>query len=172
MANEEIMQLTDRIVSQLSPLHAVLCAREALRDATPLLRDCGRYCGAACCQGDENTGMLLFPGEEELYRGCAFGRVVPARYRLAGRRARLFVCRGECPREQRPLSCRLFPARILPEGEIAMDSRAAPVCPIFSSGNAAFSPAFRKALNQAAEALLSDEVCRAFLRDLDRQLRL
>ena len=153
-------------------LSAIQNARECLRDATPLCRDCGLYCGAACCQGDEETGMLLFPGEEALYVGCSFGRVIPADFALGGKPALLFVCRGECPRDARPLACRLFPARILPDGEIAMDTRAAEVCPIYDSGTDAFAPAFRSALRDAASALLADESCRAFLAELDDTLRL
>ena len=74
-------------------LNAVQEARALLENATPLKGDCGRLCRAACCAGDEETGMLLFPGEETLYEGCGFGRVVPARYSLSGRPALLFVCR-------------------------------------------------------------------------------
>ena len=45
-------------------------ARELLADVTPLKTDCGKVCGARCCRPleTEETGMLLFPGEEELYR--------------------------------------------------------------------------------------------------------
>jgi hypothetical protein len=44
-------------------------ARELLADVTPLKTDCGKVCGAKCCRSleDEETGMLLFPGEEEAY---------------------------------------------------------------------------------------------------------
>ena len=50
---------------------AVAAAREKLKNVTPLKRDCGRVCGAACCRplGGEETGMLLFPGEAEAYAG-------------------------------------------------------------------------------------------------------
>ena len=44
----------------MSSLSAVLSARAALSDLTPLLTNCGRLCGFACCKGDEQTGMLLF----------------------------------------------------------------------------------------------------------------
>ena len=41
--------------------------RALLEEVTPLRRDCGALCGAACCSSleGEETGMLLFPGEEE-----------------------------------------------------------------------------------------------------------
>ena len=43
-------------------------ARALLENVTPMNRDCGRICGAACCQPDEegHGGVFLFPGEEEL----------------------------------------------------------------------------------------------------------
>lgn len=44
--------------------NAILRARELLGDLTPLKTDCGRLCGGAWLPGDEQTGMLLFPGEE------------------------------------------------------------------------------------------------------------
>ena len=44
-------------------------AREILAEITPLKRDCGRVCGRRCCSSPEgeDRGMLLFPGEEDLY---------------------------------------------------------------------------------------------------------
>ena len=36
-----------------------------LRKVTPLNFDCGKICNGKCCKGDEKTGMILFPGEEE-----------------------------------------------------------------------------------------------------------
>ena len=50
---------------------ALFHAREKLNSVTPLKRDCGRVCGSRCCDSleGEETGMLLFPGEDTLYRG-------------------------------------------------------------------------------------------------------
>jgi len=93
----------------MSALSAVLAAREQLKTLTPLKTDCGRLCAGACCQGDEQTGMLLFPGEEALYEGCTFGRVIDGEFSLGGAQAKLFVCCGTCDRDNRPLACRLFP---------------------------------------------------------------
>ena len=49
---------------------ALFAARKILEEVTPLKADCGRVCGAACCASleGEETGMLLFPGEEALCR--------------------------------------------------------------------------------------------------------
>ena len=42
-------------------------ARALLENLTPLRTDCGKVCGSACCKSldAEETGMLLFPGEED-----------------------------------------------------------------------------------------------------------
>lgn len=151
----------------MAALHAVLAARALLRDVTPLKADCGRLCGGACCQGDERTGMLLFPEEAALYAGSAFARVIETDFCLAGERAALLVCRGECARADRPLACRLFPLFLRFDGDgrgrVCLDARARAVCPLCGYGLSALDPAFRAAARQAYDVLLSDGVCRAYL---------
>lgn len=157
-------------------MSAVLAARSRLSTLTPLKTDCGRLCAGACCQGDETTGMLLFPGEEALYQHCDFARIVPANYELGGRRALLLVCRGHCPREERPLSCRLFPLflRFRTDGQtrVRMDARARAVCPLAGYGLSALDPAFVSAAREAYDLLLADEACARFLRELSRACEL
>ena len=149
---------------------AVLEARALLENVTPLKADCGRLCAGACCQGDENTGMLLFPGEETLYEGCAFARVIPAAFSLAGGDALLLVCDGACERKNRPLACRLFPLflKFTADGStrVCMDARAHAVCPLCDYGLDALDPAFRDAARQAYDLLLGDGECRAYLKAL------
>ena len=78
---------------------------ELLADATPLRSDCGALCGAACCRGDEKDGMLLFPGERDYYIGREGFRI-----RRSGEYdAEYLVCEGSCDRNDRPLSCRIYP---------------------------------------------------------------
>ena len=148
----------------------VLEARALLERVTPLKADCGRLCAGACCQGDENTGMLLFPGEEALYENCSFCRVIPAEFSLAGRNALLLVCDGTCDRGNRPLACRLFPLflRFMSDGStrICMDARANTVCPLCDYGLDALDPAFRDAARRAYDLLLGDAECRAYLKTL------
>ena len=157
-------------------LDTVLAARRLLAEITPLAGDCGRFCGGACCRGDAGTGMLLFPEEAQLYRGCRFGRVIKAHYSIGGHIGRLFVCGGACPRELRPLSCRLFPllpaVRAGASPDVRMDPRSASVCPLHGSGVAGLSPAFVAAVREAAAQLSADPACRRFLADLDRMLSL
>lgn len=137
----------------MNALEAVLAARELLDAVTPLRGDCGRYCGGACCQsdGDGQGGMLLFLGEESLYRdlpeGFSLSRddgVIPGAY--------LLTCSGFCDRRQRPLACRLFPLLPSPSG-CRMDRRGWAVCPLMESGRAGLSREFAAAVEEAGRIL-------------------
>ena len=147
----------------MGALDAVVWAREHLMDVTPLRRDCGRTCGAACCRSDEDGqgGMLLFPGEEALYEALPDGfsiqeddAVMPG--------MKLLTCDGVCARESRPLSCRLFP--MLPTRTGAkMDRRAWAVCPLMESGKRGLNPAFVEAVKETGTILYACPEHAAFL---------
>lgn len=160
----------------MSGRSAVLAARELLNHLTPLKTDCGRLCQGACCQGDEATGMLLFPGEEALYEDCAFARVVPTGFSLGGTPAQLLVCDGRCDRKNRPLACRLFPLFLKFREDqtpvLRMDARARAVCPLTDYGMRALDPEFKQAARRAYDLLLEDEVCAAYLKALDEAFTL
>ena len=160
----------------MSETHAVLAARELLNHLTPLKTDCGRLCQGACCQGNEATGMLLFPGEEALYENCAFARVVPTGFSLGGTPAQLLVCDGRCDRKNRPLACRLFPLFLKFREDqtpvMRMDARARAVCPLTDYGMKALDPEFKQAARRAYDLLLEDKVCAAYLRALDEAFTL
>ena len=160
----------------MDALSSVLAARELLEALTPLKTDCGRLCGGACCQGDEQTGMLLFPGEEALYTDCGFARVLDADFTLGGEAARLLVCRGTCPRGERPLACRLFPLLLRFDAQgaprVALDPRARAVCPLTDYGMEALDGAFVAAARKAYALLMENGRCAAYLRGLDDALRL
>ena len=142
---------------------AVAAAREKLNQVTPLKKDCGRVCGARCCRPleGEETGMLLFPGEEDAYTGKAGCEVRKTA------RGYLLLCGSTCSREERPLSCRLFP--LLPligeDGEIrvAVDLRARAVCPLARQGKEAMDPAFIDAVREAGEILAAQDEQAVFL---------
>ena len=142
---------------------AVSAAREKLNQATPLKKDCGRFCGARCCRSleGEETGMLLFPGEADAYAGKPGWKVRKAA------RGDLLLCSGTCNRAERPLSCRLFP--LLPligdNGEIRVvtDQRARAVCPLARQGKSAMDPAFIEAVRQAGEILARSDEQAVFL---------
>ena len=160
----------------MDALNTVLAAREMLDALTPLKTDCGRLCQGACCRGDEATGMLLFPGEEALYEGCAFARVVPTDFSLGGTPAQLLVCDGRCDRKNRPLACRLFPLFLKFREDqppvLRMDARARAVCPLTDYGMKALDPAFRQAARRAYDLLLEDETSAKYLKALDEAFTL
>ncbi len=148
---------------------ALEAARRLLENVTPLRGDCGRVCGAACCASleGEETGMLLFPGEEVFCRDFPGGTI---RRTEAG--DALLICSGTCDRTKRPLACRMFP--LLPvireEGIRAeTDLRARAVCPLSRRGRAALDPAFLSAVEEAGRILAEDEEQRAFLERLGEE---
>ena len=156
----------------MDAITAVASARELLKTLTPLKTDCGRLCQGACCQGDAGTGMLLFPGEDALYENCDFARITDADFALGGKTAKLFVCEGRCPRDERPLACRLFPLFLafLKSGKtkVRMDTRAAHVCPLHDYGVVGLDEAFVAAARRAYDMLLENPECESYLRDLHR----
>ena len=78
---------------------------ELLADVTPLPYVCGVLCGAACCKGSDRDGMILFPGERRFFEDLpGFSVWHNAEYDYD-----YLVCSGSCDREERPLSCRIFP---------------------------------------------------------------
>ena len=137
-----------------------------LGDLTPLRVDCGVLCGGACCKGDGQTGMRLFPHEQS---------VLPTRDTEDG--GRLAVCDGSCDRSARPLACRIFPffPTIDDDGRIFVeaDMRAARLCPLIEHSNELiFDPRFFRALKSVGKLLAKDPDCRAFLCDTTAEIDL
>lgn len=130
---------------------------KTLGNFTPLKADCGQLCEGACCKGDRDLGMRLFPHEES-----------PLNVRMLEDGGRLAVCDGTCDRDQRPLACRIFPffPTIDEEGEIFVepDPRARKVCPlIVYMDDIVFDQRFFKAVKKAGKLLAEDDDCREFL---------
>lgn len=159
----------------MDALEAVRAARALLEEITPLRRDCGGVCGAACCACDEDGqgGMLLFPGEEALYDPLPPGfSLRPDDSVMPG--MRLLTCSGVCDRTRRPLACRLFPLTpVLTEREgrealsVRMDPRAFAVCPLSEGGIRGLSPEFSQAVLAAGRILRQCPEHRAYLRALN-----
>lgn len=109
-------------------------------DSTPIDLDCGALCNKACCFGENDEGMLLFPGEYEVYKllepDWTESDKTDMVYEFDNKRYNvpILFCSGSCDRYQRPLACRIFPltphldknGRI----EIITDPRAKSVCPL------------------------------------------
>ena len=156
----------------MNALEAVQAAREILKDVTPMKTDCGRVCGAACCAPDEEGkgGMLLFPGEEQLYDVLPDGfsilpddTVVPD--------GKLLICMGHCPRDKRPLSCMFFPLRPTWKGTVRIDRRGLHVCPLAEYGVGGLNPDFVEAAKKAADVLISCPEQEDYLRALGAHIK-
>ncbi len=147
-------------------LKTIRKAHAILDGITPLKGNCGKLCGAACCQADESgeNGMLLLPFEQLLYQmpieNFPFHMADDNRLYTGGKR---LVCEGRCIREFRPFACRIFPLRnritMGENGQVTdvtpeIDPGAWAVCPLPEEGGLrAMSPAFISAVKAAGELL-------------------
>ena len=105
-----------------------------LEKATPIGVDCGQLCNGACCEGDGETGMYLFPFEECMYDGREeWLKIYDSDFIFKGKPVKIAICNGTCDRKKRPLSCRIFPLFKI-DGELKNDLRAVHVCPL-AKGN-------------------------------------
>lgn len=126
-------------------------------ELTPLQADCGKLCSGACCKGDSDTGMRLFPFEET---------TLGVTYLKSG--VRLAVCDGSCNRAERPLACRIFPffPTVDHKGRVFVepDLRAKRLCPLLThSEEILFDKRFFKAVKKVGKILAKDKACREFL---------
>ena len=138
-------------------------ANRIIGDKTPLKKDCGIICDGACCEGDSDTGMLLFPFEESTLTVKEKDGV------------RLAVCDGRCKRYERPLSCRIFPffPYVTPEGKIRVipDIRGVNVCPLISHfDDVKFDRGFLWRVKKVGSLLYADDACREFLIETSREI--
>lgn len=157
------------LFSRPAAVKALREAYEAIGDLTPLKTNCGKLCDAACCQDDEDgeNGMLLFPYEEWFYRkpieGFEFHLADDDSLYKGGKR---LVCSGSCPREMRPLACRIFPLRIrLKTDDLGAHTQAIPeidprgwcCCPLLERGGVqGMDSAFVDAVRVAGERLIKN----------------
>lgn len=151
MANPDYSSMYDKIFKIMGEL-------------TPLTVDCGVLCNGACCKGDSQTGMRLFPHE----KSCLNITESESGERLA-------VCNGSCNRTERPLACRIFPffPTIDEKGKIFVepDSRASRLCPLLShSDEIVFNPKFFKALKKVGKILAKDGECREYLYKITEEI--
>ena len=130
---------------------------------TPIKADCGKICDCACCKGNDNTGMILFPGETTtLDVKEANGR-------------RYAICGGKCDRAERPLSCRIFPffPVVDSNGEIAVtiDPRGFNICPLVRNApDVAFNSSFIRRVYVAGKMLSRNKECFEYLKDITAEI--
>lgn len=137
---------------------------EIMGNLTPLTVDCGVLCGGACCKGDINTGMRLFPHEES---------VLDVKTTDDG--IRLAVCNGTCDRTKRPLACKIFPFFPTIDDDskifVELDYRAYRLCPMIEhSDELLFDPQFLDAVEKVGYLLAQDEECKKFLSDSTEEI--
>ena len=111
---------------------------ELLDKVTPLSKDCGVLCDKACCkEEDEPAGMFVFPFEEELLKNVDFGYMENSNCEYGENKvAKIFYCTKPCNREERPLSCRIFPLtpyRKNGKTMLVMNPAAKKMCPLARS---------------------------------------
>ena len=135
-----------------------------LGDLTPLNVDCGVLCECACCKGETNQGMILFPYEESNLNiiNTELGD-------------RLAVCNGTCDRNERPLACRIFPFFPTVDEKdrifVEKDYRAQLLCPLLEHSNEiVFNPKFFKALKRIGKILSKDKECLEFLQRITEEI--
>ena len=134
-----------------------------LNDVTPLSADCGEICNKACCKGDDNTGMLLFPNEKSN---------LEVKENSNGRFA---ICDGKCNRADRPLSCMIFPFfPVLDENDkikVSIDYRGYSVCPLIKNASVVkFNHLFLRRLKVAGNILIKDEKCKEFIKNISKEI--
>ncbi|MBQ4244523.1 MAG: hypothetical protein II702_06380 [Clostridia bacterium] len=143
-----------------------------LKNTTPLENvNCGCLCSSACCGGDENDCVFLFPYEDELVKGNGF--TICETEGNFGFPA--LSCNGECNRNFRPLGCRIFPLfpMILPENGhekivVITDPRAS-ICPL-TLENARISPKFVRAVRRAGIYLMRDPENNGYMKRMTNEL--
>ena len=150
-------------------------------NATPTPVDCGELCQKACCNGDNDSGMLLFPGEYEVFKllepDWAKIEKTDMTYNYNGKtyRVPIIFCNGECDRYQRPLACRIFPLTPRLDRnsklEIITDPRAKSLCPLakgFYSED--YDAKFVKNIRRAFTLLMKSGRFRAFMKEYTNYL--
>lgn len=153
-------------------------AYRILETVTPLRWDCGRLCGSICCTSRApGTGMILLPGEETRYQSdldwaeiidldALPAQKTPQRYQGYG--LHLLVCQGRCPRQERPLACRMFPlAPVLTHCgvvRLVLDTDGIEICPLVQAGNInALSRSFVRKVRSAWQVLLQESAIRRWV---------
>ncbi|MDD3613868.1 MAG: hypothetical protein WAP98_09765 [Caldicoprobacterales bacterium] len=150
-------------------------AYSILEKVTPTRLDCGKLCDKACCQGeDEDTGMILYPGEEKLLASQSDWLIINDLEGL-GPLKKLAVCKKPCPRSMRPLACRVFPLTpYLTEDDILLvkiDPRARGMCPLARTmDKKELDPNFIRAVRKAINLVAKNHEIRAYIYFLSRML--
>lgn len=144
-------------------------AYELLGRVTPLTYDCGKLCGGKCCKGDGNTGMWLFPYEEDVLRDVEGFEIKDCE---GNNGYKMLICGGKCNRKTRPLACRIYPyfPLITDDGyDVRADIRGVSGCPILYK-NIKPDYAFIRQVRKVARLFDRDETLRNYINDINSML--
>ncbi len=142
---------------------------ELLDRVTPLVYDCGKLCSGRCCKGDENTGMWLFPYEEELLKDIEGFEIKECNGNFG---YKMIVCGGLCDRKTRPLACRIYPyfPMITENGyDTRADIRGITCCPILYS-NIKSDYSFIRQVRKVARLFDRDDTLREYVNSINSLL--
>lgn len=151
-------------------MHPVIeTALQRLEGTTPLRTDCGLRCGARCCSGEGDGGMLLFAGEDCLLPQARLQEALLPGYG----KVTLLRCGGHCDRALRPLACRIFPLAPRACGDgfaVRMDLRGRAVCPLTHRPASALQRPFVAAVQAALDGIAAWPEGRRYLAALSREV--
>lgn len=137
--------------------------KDMFKDVTPLKADCGILCDCACCKGEHNQGMLLFPEEQTSLNTIINNNQITV------------VCDGNCNRNERPISCMLFPyfPLINEKGKVVaeLDYRGYGICPMIENADVIkFNRKFIKNIEKAGKLLYTDNDIRLFMESISKDI--
>ena len=137
-----------------------------LENVTPLKVDCGGLCQGACCSGDEESGMYLFPHEDVMYDGTEkWIKIYDSDFIFRDKPVKIAICNGTCDRKKRPLSCRIFPLFVDSNNKITKDIRAKAVCPLIKADipSSQYDPLFLDAVQRVFNVLNRFKVTKEYI---------
>ncbi|MBR3868598.1 MAG: hypothetical protein IKM66_04720 [Clostridia bacterium] len=144
-------------------------AYELLERVTPLTYDCGKLCDGECCKGDGNTGMWLFPYEEEIIKNIDGFEIKECDGNMGNK---MVVCQGSCDRKTRPLACRIYPffPMITDDGyDVRADIRGISGCPLLYK-NIKADYAFIRQVRKIARLFDRDETLKNYINNINSML--
>lgn len=144
-------------------------AYELLERVTPLTYDCGKLCSGRCCKGDSDTGMWVFPYEEELLADVDGFTLKDCDGNMG---YKMVVCNGSCDRKKRPLACRIYPFfPMITDGgyDVRADIRGISSCPVLYE-NIKPDYAFIRQVRKIARLFDRDETLRNYISDINLML--
>jgi len=166
-----------KILSKGVFMHKTILYKKAYRmldNITPLKFDCGMLCESRCCEGDDDTGMHLYPGEEIIQNNNKLLKIREEFFE--GGKILFATCNGKCDRRSRPLACRIFPLApyISQDGRlhIVEDPRAKHICPLlFYSDSAKMDRRFKSSIYKVFRFLIEDREIKDYVCRLSNTLR-